>query len=174
MLSLLLKPLRQTVRVLVAHDSPRQIAAGVAIGVALGLVPKGNLIAVTLGGVLLGLRVNRSAGLATAAACSWIGLFLDGFFHDVGAGVLAAPGLQSAYAWLYDQPLGPWLAFNNTVVIGSLSVGAYLAYPAYLLTHWVVERYQAPAARALTKYRVARALLGLDVSARLGGAGGES
>lgn len=168
MLSLLLGPLRHTVKTLLANDSPRQIAAGVALGVMLGLVPKGNLIAVSLAVLLFGLRVNKSAGLAAAAAVSSVGLWADPFFHRLGAKLLAMPGMQDAYAWLYDLPLGPWLGFNNTVVMGSVVTGLYLCYPVYLTVKLLLDRFQTPVVQWLMRYRVARALLGLDLSSRLG------
>jgi uncharacterized protein (TIGR03546 family) len=170
MLSLLLQPLRQTVRMLVTNDSPRQIAAGAAIGLMLGLAPKGNLIALSLGVLLLSLRVNKSAGLAVAALVSWIGVLADPFYHRLGDKVLAVPSLQTTYAWLYDLPLGPWIGFNNTVVVGALLVGAYSAYPFYLAVKLLLDRFQPPMAKFLMRYKIARAVMGLDFSSRLGAA----
>lgn len=168
MLSLLVKPLRGAVAVLLANDSPRQIAAGVAIGMVLGLVPKGNLIALALGIVLCSLRVNRSAGLMAAAACSWLGVWLDPFCHRLGDRLLAYDRLQTTYAWLYDQPLGPWIGFNNTVVLGSLALGLYAAYPCYLAAKLLLDRFHAPVANWLKQRKIARWLLGADLTSRLG------
>lgn len=171
MLSMTLRPLRQTVGVLLAHDSPRQVAAGVAIGVVLGLVPKGNLIAVALGVALLALRVNKPAGLAAATFCSWIGVAGDPFFHRLGAKLLGVDSLQPSLVWLYEQPLGPWIGFNNTVVLGALVTGLYAAYPCYLLSHMIAEKVQPPIAKWLLRYKVARALMGIDLTSRLNAAG---
>lgn len=171
MLSLLLYPLKQFVRVLVTNDSPRQIAAGAVIGLLLGLVPKGNLIAISLGVLLLSLRVNKSAGLTVACLVSLLGTSADGLFHRLGANMLLIDSLQPFYATLYDLPLGPWIGFNNTVVLGALLVGLYSAYPVYLITTMLLDRFQPPLARWILRYRVARALLGLDLTARLGAAG---
>ena len=133
MLSLLLRPLRGAVAVLLANDSPRQVATAVALGAVIGLVPKGNLIAVSLVVLLCSLQINRTAGLMSAAIFSWIGFYLDGFSHRVGAQLLSIEWLQPQFATLYDLPLGPWIGFHNTVVMGSLLVGLYLAYPVYVL-----------------------------------------
>ncbi|TWT78244.1 hypothetical protein Pla123a_10350 [Posidoniimonas polymericola] len=171
MLSMLLRPLRQSVGVLLANDSPRQVAAGVAIGVMLGLVPKGNLLAVSLGVLLLSLRVNKPAGLAAATLFSWIGLAGDPFFHRLGGQLLKIDSLQPTLVWLYEQPLGPWIGFNNTVVLGSFITGLYAAYPCYLLSHMIAEKVQPPVAKWLMRYKVARALMGLDLTSRLNAAG---
>ncbi|MEM9186541.1 MAG: TIGR03546 family protein [Planctomycetota bacterium] len=168
MLSLLLRPLRNAALVLLANDSSRQIAAGVAIGMVLGLVPKGNLIAVALGVALFGLKVNRSAGLLSAAAFSWMGAATDGFTHNLGAKALAVDGMQSTYAWLYELPLGPWIGFNNTVVLGSLLLGLYASYPCYLAAKLLLDRFQTPIAAWLKRRRVTRWLLGADLTTRFG------
>ena len=166
MLSLFLRPARNLVAVLVANDSSRQIAAGVALGMLLGLVPKGNLIALALVVLLFALRVNRTAGLMSAALFSSIGMATDPFTHRLGAKLLAVDSLQPHLAWLYDLPLGPWIGFNNTVVLGSFVMGLYLFYPCYLIARLLHDRFQPPIARWLMRRRVARMLLGADLASR--------
>jgi uncharacterized protein (TIGR03546 family) len=134
--------LQRAVQRFVAGDSPHRLAAGFTLGMMLGLVPKANLIAVALCVLLLSLRVNKGLGVAAAVAFSLVGTWADSFTHKVGASVLASDTLQSTYAWLYGLPLGPWLGFHNTVVTGSLAVGAYLAYPTYWLVRTACCRLQ--------------------------------
>lgn len=168
MLSYMLRPLRQLADVFLANDSPRQIALGITLGMVLGMVPKGNLIAAAMLVAILAFRVNRSAGLMSAALFSGVSLMLDGFSHRLGLKLLEVPGMQPTYAALYDMPLGPWIGFNNTVVLGSLMLGIYGAYPCYVVSRWTVARFQPPIARWLLRYKVARTLLGVDLSSRLG------
>ncbi|MEQ8838221.1 MAG: hypothetical protein RID07_15550, partial [Lacipirellulaceae bacterium] len=63
MLGFLLKPVRQLAQALTSNDSPRQVAWAIVLGVIIGLTPKGNLIALSLGVLLCSLRVNLSAGM---------------------------------------------------------------------------------------------------------------
>src|SRR5476651_1276880 len=79
MLSFVVRSLRTVIAALLAGDSPRQLAAGFAIGMVLGLVPKGNLIALSLCVLVFSLRVNTSLALVAAAAFSWAGAVLDPF-----------------------------------------------------------------------------------------------
>jgi uncharacterized protein (TIGR03546 family) len=127
---------------LAANDSPRQLAMGAALGMILGLVPKGNLIALTLLVLLLLLRLNKGLGLAAAVAFSSLGPWSDPFTHKLGLVVLGYEPLQSTYAALYDLPLAPWLGFDNTVVTGTLLVGLYLAYPVHHATWLAASRWQ--------------------------------
>jgi uncharacterized protein (TIGR03546 family) len=134
MLARLLRPIRNLVGALLASNAPNQLAAGFAVGMVLGLAPKGNLIALSLLVLLFSLRVNAGVGLLAALAFSWVGPALDPFTDKLGAYVLTVGSMQSTYAALFHLPLGPLFAFNNTVVVGSLLVGLWAFYPAYWLS----------------------------------------
>lgn len=135
MVTYLVRPVRTLVEALVTNNSSRELAAGFALGMVLGLVPKGNLIAVSLLVLLFSLRVNRGAGLLAAFAFSWFGGVLDPFAHKTGIYLLSLGSMQATYASMLQLPFGPWFEFNNTVVAGSLAIGAYLCYPVFLLSY---------------------------------------
>ena len=141
---------RKTARLLLSSNAPGQLAAGVAIGLMIGLVPKGNLIALSLCVLLFSLRCNKGIGLLVAIAVSIAGPMTDAFTHRLGLMVLDAKPLQATYASIFNLPLGPWLGLDNTVVVGSLLLGAYLAYPVFWITRQVfatLSRRRAEAAR---------------------------
>jgi uncharacterized protein (TIGR03546 family) len=119
---------------LLASTAPEQLALGFTIGMVIGLVPKGNLIALSLCVALFSIRCNKGLGLAAAVAFSFVGPWTDPFAHRIGLTVLSLESLQATYASVFKMPLGPWLGFNNTVVTGSLLMGLYVAYPVYWFT----------------------------------------
>ena len=123
---------RILINAIAAEDSPKQLAWGVALGVVLGLVPKGNLTAIVLLTLMFSLRVNLAVGLSTAGVCSLLGSLLDPISHVVGTIVLTWPGPQGVYAFLLELPFARWTALNNTVVLGSLLIGLFQLYPTYL------------------------------------------
>lgn len=168
MLAFFLKPLRQFVDVLLGNESTFQIAAGAALGAVIGLMPKDNLIAMSLAVLLFSVRVNRSAGLFFIGLFSLVGPLCDGFTHKLGARLLSIESMQPTFAWLYDQPLGPWIGFNNTVVLGSFLLGIYVAYPVFLVVQMVVARCREPIAAWLRRYRIVRWLFGAEVTNKLG------
>jgi uncharacterized protein (TIGR03546 family) len=163
MLAFLIRPLRMGVQALLASDSSRQIAWGFALGMLVGLVPKGNLIALMLGVLLFALRVNLSAGLMSAGVFSFVGLALDSFAHRIGAMLLTWPAARPLFAAIYQLPLGPYCGINNTVVVGQLLIGIYCLYPAYRLGLTIAERYRPPLVRWLSRYKVVRWLRGAEV-----------
>jgi uncharacterized protein (TIGR03546 family) len=134
MLSDAVAVLRRVCRALLASDAPGQLAAGFTIGMIIGLVPKGNLIALSLCVLLFSIRCNKGLGLAAAIAFSFVGPWTDSFAHRLGLAALSLQPLEAVYASIFNLPLGPWLGLNNTVVVGSLLIGLYVAYPVFWFT----------------------------------------
>lgn len=58
-----LRPVRFFFKALVTDNTPSQLALGFALGVVIGLVPKGNLLAISLMVVLSAIRVNLGMGM---------------------------------------------------------------------------------------------------------------
>jgi len=169
MFSVLLYPVQQLVRALSGHDSPRQMAWGFTLGMVLGMVPKGNLIALSLAVLLCAVKVNKPAGLLAAGLFSLLSPLADGVTHAVGHKLLHQPALEGGFAWLYNLPLGPFIGFHNTVTIGALLVALYFTYPVYYGSYQFFEKLGPPIARWVTRYRLGRVVVGAQVAARLEG-----
>lgn len=161
----LIRPVRLLTKVFAVAATPRQLALGFALGMLIGLVPKGNLTAAALTVVFLGTRVNLGTGLAGAVLFSWIGMLTDPLTHRIGAALLTQASLEPMWAWLYQLPLAPWTALNNTVVLGSLLLGLWLFYPVFRLTELIVRRCQPWAVEKLGKYRIIERLWGTEIAA---------
>jgi uncharacterized protein (TIGR03546 family) len=153
---------------LTGNDSPRQTAWGFALGMMVGLLPKGTLLAIGLAMLLCALRVNRAAGILAIGVFSYVGWACDDFAHRLGAIVLLWEPARSAFTALYEAPFGPWIGFNNTVVMGQFLIGLYLFYPAYRTAYVVGERVQPRVTRWLMRYKVIRWLRGAELGAQWG------
>ena len=168
MLALIHQALQQLRRIATFHTAPAQLALGFTIGALIGLLPKENLIVGFLGMLLCMLHVSKPAGCLGMCAFMWLGAVTDPFAHKLGLRVLQYEPLQSTYAAMYNMPLGPWLGFNNTVVIGSLLLGVYFSYPVYWLSYaicWRVQRWQRERARRQSARQLAD---GMNVGAHWG------
>jgi len=165
----MLRLVRNLVKALVAEDTPQQLAAGLALGMAAGLIPKSSLFA-HLGLMLVCmLQVNLAAGLASAALFSIVSPLLDPVTHALGGLFLVKLGfLAPVWTFLYNVPVLPWTRFNNTVVLGSLLLGTALVYPAYLAAIPLCEKYRETAAVRLRKLKLVKILLGADLAGKLG------
>jgi uncharacterized protein (TIGR03546 family) len=169
-LSFLLRPVRFFVRALVDQDTPRQLALGFALGMVCGLVPKGNLIAMTLMFIICGSRVNLGTASLGVFVFSWVGLLTDPLSHEIGLWLLTHESLQAFWTGLYNLPIVPWTRFNNTIVLGSLVIGLMMFYPTYRLAKSRFAVWQPKWAERIKKFKIARILLGAEYAGKLGGA----
>lgn len=110
---------------------PRHLAAGFALGAALGLVPKGNLFAAAFFLLFFLFNVDKGMAALSAAFFTAVGWGLDGLAHRIGLGLLKAAALRGLWTALYDLPVVPLTRFNNTVVLGNLVLGLILYMPLY-------------------------------------------
>lgn len=127
-------PLRLLKDLLLAlHDGgePRHLAAGFALGAALGLVPKGNLFAAVFFLLFFLFNVDKGMAFLTAGVFTAVGYAIDPLAHALGRFLLTAGALRGLWTALYDLPIVPLTRFNNTVVLGNLIIGLLLYAPLY-------------------------------------------
>jgi uncharacterized protein (TIGR03546 family) len=79
----------------------------------------------------------------------------DPLAHRIGSTGLAYPWVQPIGAYLFDFPVVPWTALNNTVVLGNLILALVLFYPIYWLSYLFFERYRDRIASKLRQYKAA-------------------
>jgi len=155
--------IKNVVRALQGGSDPRHVAAGFALGAALGLVPKDSLFSVIFVLVFFLLRVDKGMALASALVFTTLAYALDGLAHSLGYGLLTAHALAPLWARLYDMPIVPWTRFNNTVVMGNLVIGAVLFVPLYLVSLRGILYYRANWSERVAKLRLVKAVTGLSI-----------
>lgn len=157
-----LSPLRSIVLALHGNDDARHAAAGVALGAAFGLVPKGNLFGLVF--FLLFFFFNVDSGLAALSALVFTALawLADGPAHHLGQAVLTAGFLKPLWTFLYNLPIVPLTRFNNTVVMGNLVIGLLLYAPLYYGSLRLLRAYHGRYKAQVEKWRVVQALKGLS------------
>ncbi len=159
-------PLRKLVEVFTGGGSAESIALGFALGMMVGLMPKGNLTAAAVSLFILATHANLAAAALSGFAFSWAGVWTDPLAHRIGSAILTKPAWQQTFARIYELPLMPWTALNNTVVLGSLVLALVLFYPVYRITWLVFYRHQAPIAEKLREYRIDKLLAGAEAVAK--------
>jgi len=138
-----LRLLKDLIQALHGGSDPRHLAAGFALGAALGLVPKGNLFAAVFFLLFFALRVDKGLALLSAALFTGVGYAWDGVAHKLGWALLQAGALKGLWTALYDMPIVPLTRFNNTVVLGNLVIGLALYLPLYFAFLKAVALYDA-------------------------------
>ncbi len=121
------------IAILSQHRKPAQIAWGIAIGIMLGLIPKDNLVALSLIAALACLRVNQLVACGTAAAISLLSGWFSPTTNYVGCIVLDQPSIVGCITYLYRFPLLPWSCLENSLVLGGICVGLVTLLPTYAI-----------------------------------------
>ncbi|MCS7469052.1 TIGR03546 family protein [Stieleria sp. ICT_E10.1] len=112
---------------------PHQLAGGVALGVLLGIIPHGNLMALIVLAALLCFKVNHALMGVVAIAVSFVATRLDPYSHQVGEYLLTHPSGSQWAAQAWSLPVVPWTDLNNTVVLGSFVIGSLSVLPLFAI-----------------------------------------
>jgi len=129
-----ISPVRYLLNLVRGERTRHQLALGFALGIAIGLLPKGNLTAMSMTALLLGTRVNTGVGLLTALCVSCLAHQLDPLLGTVGRTILLQERWQGTFSAWYELSLVPWFGLHNTVVLGALVFGSVAFLPAYFLS----------------------------------------
>ena len=154
----LLKFVQSLVKTLHSDGTPGQIAAGIALGAALGLTPLVSLQNFLIFCALFLFNVSFGAGMLGWALATPVGFLLDPAFDALGRALLERPSLREFWTALTNAPLLPYTNFNNTVSLGSFVVWAVLAIPIYAAAYAGVLRYRAKYAERVRQSRFWKAL----------------
>jgi uncharacterized protein (TIGR03546 family) len=122
-------------RAIEGRKYPHQLAWAVALGLLLGVVPHGNLLAFALVILVLSLKINHAMAGLTAVCVTFLAVKLDPYSHEVGNFVLTHPQLQQTTQTAWSLPLIPWTDLNNTIVMGSFLIGLTSVVPVFLITY---------------------------------------
>ena len=165
---LILRPLRLLFKALVIESTPTQMSYGLALGVLLGVVPKGNLLAIVLGFCVAATRVNLAIAACAAVALTFMSSWFDSTFDQIGVYVLGHPSLQGFWEAVYDTPMMPWTDFNNSIVMGSLLCGLAIIWPVHRISRPVFQKYSEKLSRHIRHWWIVKVLLGAEWADRLG------
>ncbi|HWB41230.1 MAG TPA: TIGR03546 family protein [Gemmatimonadales bacterium] len=154
----LLKLIQSLIKTLHSEGTPGQVAAGMALGAALGLTPLMNLHNLLVFALILLLNVSFGGGMLGWALFVPLGFILDPVFHAIGLRLLEAPSLRDLWTAMYNTPLVPYTNFNNSVVLGSVVGWLGLAVPIFFAARWGVARYRATIGQRVQQSRLYKAI----------------
>ncbi len=141
-------------------DSTRQLAAGIVLGMLIGIVPKDSLSVYMIGAATILSTANLFCAAISGLSFTWIGTLIDPYSHSAGNAVLGFQPMQGFYAWASELPVVPWTRFDNTVVTGSLVIGLGLAIPLYFMSRTIINRLRPQFATTLMDIHFVRWLVG--------------
>jgi uncharacterized protein (TIGR03546 family) len=155
----ILKLLQSLVKTLHSDGTPGQIAAGIALGAALGLTPIANAHNIVVVLLLAVLNVSFASGLLAWGVFVPVGFMLDPIFHRVGRMLLVdTPALRPMWTAVDNVPGLALTNFNNTVVLGSVVVWLVLFIPLYFAAKVGVVRYRETIGKKVMESKFYKAL----------------
>lgn len=160
----ILKLLRSLIKTLHSDGAPWQIAAGVALGAALGLTPIANVHNLVVVLLMMVLNVSFASGMLAWAVFVPVGFLLDPLFDRVGHWLLLdVAALRPLWTAMENIPGLGLTSFNNTVVLGSVVVWLVLFLPIYFATRLGVLKYRASIGQRMMQSKFYKTLQGTKI-----------
>ena len=138
MLSLVAKMLK----LLNSDQNPSQLALAVCFAAALGITPLSAPHNALLIFSLLLLRVNLSLFLLAWGGFTLIAYIIDPLSHYVGLALLQSDSLSGLWQSLYNTNIWRFLAFNNTLILGSSIISLLLSVPLFFISRSLIINYR--------------------------------
>ncbi len=135
------------------------VAAGVACGFLLALVPAGNLLWVALAILIAFTKANSAMFIVVALVLKPFMGLLSGPLDALGYAVLTLPPLQGLFTAMADAPIVPYTRFNNTIVMGGFVAGVALWLPVFAGARVLVGLYRKKLAPKIAESKFAKAFM---------------
>jgi uncharacterized protein (TIGR03546 family) len=155
----LLKLLQSLVKTLHSEGTPGQVAAGMALGAALGLTPLVNVHNLLIVALIFVLNVSVGGAMLGWALFLPLGFALDPLFDRLGRQLLLeTPALTPMWTAWFNTPVLPYTNFNNTIVLGSFVAWLGLSLPIFFAARFGVARYRATLGERVRRSRFYNAI----------------
>jgi uncharacterized protein (TIGR03546 family) len=159
-----LELLAKLVKILRSAASPNQIASGFVIGMVIGLTPFWTLHNLILIAILIILNINIGTAIYSFILFSAIAYLADPLFHNLGYFILVdMVNLKSLWTYLYNLPVVALSRYNNTVVIGSLTMAVILSLPTFFLAKSGIIYYRENIDQKMQKWKIVQVVKGSKI-----------
>ncbi len=142
-------------KILNSDDKPAQIALAVVFASIMGLTPLLSPHNILLLLLVLVIRVNLSMFLTNLGLFTIIAYLFDPLSNSLGLWLLQAEALQSLWTHLYQSSIWRLLAYNNTLILGSLTLSLLLSPLVFIATQWLITHYRQRLMAWIQKTRLA-------------------
>jgi uncharacterized protein (TIGR03546 family) len=153
-----------------ANVSPREIAAGVCLGVFLGLIPLNGPMALVLAIFFFVFRINRISTLLTLPLFKLAYVLGLGNVIDAAGGIILekTPILKPFWAWVTHLPVIAYLDINNTLVAGGIAVASVVSVPVYFISKAAAAALQKQYAARMKGSVFAKVAAGIKAASLIG------
>lgn len=128
---------------------PWQISLAISLAMIVGLTPfvsLHNLIIIVLA---LLLNIHIGSFILFSGIFSGVAYMFDPFFHSFGLSLLTNESLNSLWTSFYNNPILNISQFNNTIMMGSLTVSIIVFIPLFIIINTLLIKYRSSVASKL-------------------------
>jgi uncharacterized protein (TIGR03546 family) len=146
--------LAKLLKALSSDDNPAQISLAVVLAAFLGLTPllsPHNILVVFL---VLIVRVNLSMFILSFGVFTLLAFLVDPLSHIMGLAILHSDALSPVWNEFYQSSFWRFIAYNNTLVMGSVSLCLILSVPLFIGSRWFVVNYREHVLQWVNKSRL--------------------
>ncbi|HOX16966.1 MAG TPA: TIGR03546 family protein [Spirochaetales bacterium] len=162
-----IKKLARLIVALNSNVSRGQLAAGMATGVLLALVPSGNLLWIALFFISFMTKANYGMTMLVMGVGKLLVPLLARPIDGLGAWLLRMTSLRGLFERLYDLPVLPLTRFNNTLVMGGLAIGALLWLPLFFAMRALIHAYRENLAPKIAGSKLVKAFFKIPLAQKL-------
>jgi uncharacterized protein (TIGR03546 family) len=142
-----------------SNKKASQIAVAISFAFVLALIPKANLLWLSLFILTFFLKLNQAVEIVFIAIFSLLFGFLDKFLDRLGYAILTIPSLGDFFTKLFNSPFFYLTKYYNSIVMGGLAVGLVMAFPIYFLSKYLVVIYRDKAREKVANNKFIQAVL---------------
>jgi uncharacterized protein (TIGR03546 family) len=154
-----IKGIVKLIRALNGNVKRSQIAAGIAWGVLLALIPAGNIFWIALFLISFFFRHHHGSKILFMAIIKLFAPLTRPAVDALGWEVLHIQALQPLFTTMYNMPFVPFTKFNNTLVAGGLAGGAALWLPVFFIFMALIPLYRKTVAPKIRDSKIVKAII---------------
>ncbi|PCI40915.1 MAG: hypothetical protein COB51_14455 [Moraxellaceae bacterium] len=150
----MLEMFAKLLKALNSESDPGQVSAAFILGMIIGFTPLFSLHNVFILLLAFVLRINLSGFFLAWSFFSAMAFLFDPLFNLLGESLLTSSSLTPYWTILYNNPFWRLSHFNNTLVLGSLSLSLGLTIPLFFLYQYLIIRYRQHLLKWIEKSKV--------------------
>jgi uncharacterized protein (TIGR03546 family) len=154
----LIKPIAKLILALNGNIKSSQIAAGIAWGTFLGLIPAGNIFWIAIFLVSFFFRHNHGAKLFGMAIVKLLSPLIVLLVDAVGFEILNFDSLVPLFTTMYNMPFVPFTNFNNTLVMGGFVLGLITWLPVFFIAMALIPLYRKYIAVKIRESKIVKSI----------------
>jgi len=154
----MIKGIAKLILALNGNVKKSQIAAGLAWGVLLGLIPAGNFFWIVLLVVSFFFNHHHGSKFLVMAVIKLFAPLLAPSVDLLGWEILHIGPLQPLFTTMYNMPFVPFTKFNNTLVAGGIVGGAALGLLLFFPFMLLVDLYRNTLGHKIRNSKLVKAI----------------